>query len=266
MKSDIYRRFAFIEARLLYGGGITAREFGDMFGLSRQAAQNIIARYAAHHPGNMVRDLSLRRQVAGEEFHPEYIRANVQYFLDHLRGQTLSGFFFQDVEWNEEIVVDDVTAGIRPKINIDAAHNLLLGLFNKYPLYAGYRSKKRYSERILSPHAMIFARNRYLVRCYCHLKEQYLDFSLSRFRHTEPATVEEWISGEDDKNWHTYTELSYVPNPKLPLRTQLVVREDYMLDDQETLVIPCRVAMVYYIKKEMGSEMVMNLAKWICVK
>ena len=263
MRIDTIRRFAFIETRLLYGGGITARELGDMFGLSRQAAQSVISRYAALHPENMERDFSLRRQVASEDFHPIYIRKNVRIFLDHLRGQALSGYFFEEAEWSEEIVVEDVAVGITPKVNVDAVYDILLGLFNEHPVYAEYRSKKSYSARILSPHAIIFAHNRYLVRCYCHLKMAYLDFSLSRFRHTELATGEEWVSGTEDREWHEYIELRYVPNPKLPLKAQQVVREDYMLDVKEPLLIRCRKATAYYIKKEMESEKLMSITKWV---
>lgn len=265
MKAETIRRFAFIETRLLYGGGITARELGEMFGLSRQAAQAVITRYAALHPENIKRDLSRRRQVARDGFRPKYVRKNVRFFLDHLRGQALSGYFFQDVEWSEEIVVEDVTAGIRPKINIDATHEILLGLFNKHPVYAEYRSKKKFSSRILSPHAVIFAHNRYLVRCYCHLKMAYLDFSFSRFRYAELADREEWVSGMEDKEWNEYIELHYVPNPKLPLSVQNVIREDYLLEGKEVLTVRCRKVAAYYIKKDMENEKIMDMNKWVIV-
>ena len=266
MKLEAIRRFAFIETRLLYGGGITARELGGMFGLSRQAAQTVITRYATLHPENIKRDLSLRRQVASEEFQPVYIRKNVRFFLDHLRGQALSGHFFEEVEWSEEVVVQDIGVQIQPRVNVDAVHNLLLGLYHKHPVYAEYRSKKSYNSRVLSPHTIIFAHNRYLVRCYCHLKMAYLDFSMSRFIHTELETEEEWVSGIEDREWHKYIELRYIPNPKLPLQAQRVVREDYMLDEKEPLLIRCRKATAFYIKREMKSEKLMSVAKWVEVE
>ncbi len=263
MKIETTRRFSFIETRLLYGGGITARELGDMFGLSRQAAQGIITRYTTLHPDNIKRHLSKRCQVAGENFKSKYIRNNVRYFLDHLRGQTLSAYFLQDVEWSEEIIVEEVATGIKPKINIDATHKILLGLFNKQPIYTEYRSKKNYSARILSPHVIIFARNRYLIRCYCHSKMAYLDFSLSRFRYTKLLTKEEWVPGTEDKEWHEYIELRYMPNPKLPPEIQKVIQEDYMLNDDESLLIHCRKAIAYYLKEEIESETIMSINKWV---
>ena len=41
--------------------------------------------------------------------------------------------------------------------------------------------------------------------------------------------------------------LRYIPNPKLPLETQQAIREDYMLDKDETLLTRCRkaVALLY---------------------
>lgn len=263
MKINTIRRFAFIETRLLYGGGITARELADMFRLSRQAAQAVITRYATLHPENIERDLSLRRQIASDGFQPQYIRSNVRLFLDHLRGQALSGNFFEEADWSEEITVEDVGARVKPKVNANAVHDLLFGVLHKHPVYAEYRSKKRYTSRILSPHAIIFAHNRYLIRCYCHFNKAYRDFSLSRFIHTELTKEEEWVSGIKDREWHEFIQLRYVPNPKLSQKTQKAVRADYMLGENEYLSINCRRATAYYVKKEMESEKVASAAKWV---
>lgn len=263
MKIHTIRRFAFIETRLLYGGGITAQELGDMFELSRQAAQAVIKRYATLHPENIERDLSLRRQVASENFRPLYIQQDVRLFLDHLRGQALSGFFFEEVYWSEDVTVEDVGVRIKPKIHIDAAQALLLGLFYKHPVYVEYMSKKKKGSRLLSPHAIIFAHNRYLVRCYCHLEKVYLDFSMSRVMHAELKKEEEWVSGTEDVKWQEYVELRYVPNPKLPLEAQEAIREDYLLGKNEPFRIRCREATVFYIRKEIESEKIRSTTKWV---
>lgn len=262
MKIGAIRRFSFIETRLLYGGGITARELGDMFGLSRQAAQSVISQYCTLHPGNIERDFSKGRQVAPEGFEPKYIRANVRLFLDHLRGQALSGFFLEEAEWGEDVCIEDVSSRIQPKVQVDAVHDLLLGLYEKCPVYAVYRSKTGISDRMLSPHGIIYAHNRYLVRCYCHNRLAFLDFSLSRFVETQLVLGQEWVSGREDREWNEYTALEYQPNPALPLETQKALREDYMLGENEVFQIKCRKALAIYVIREMEGGGA-SRAKWV---
>ena len=91
----------------------------------------------------------------------------------------------------------------------------------------------------------------------------YLDFSLSRFRYTKLLTKEEWVPGTEDKEWHEYIELRYMPNPKLPPEIQKVIQEDYMLNDDESLLIHCRKAIAYYLKEEIESETIMSINKWV---
>lgn len=51
MNHDRLKRFAFIEVRLLWGGGLTAMALAKGFGIARQNAQQTIEAYRQKHPG-----------------------------------------------------------------------------------------------------------------------------------------------------------------------------------------------------------------------
>jgi hypothetical protein len=61
MKLDTQSRFAFIETRLYWGEGVTARELAEVFGFARQTAQGVIEDYRRRHPEAIVFDASRKR-------------------------------------------------------------------------------------------------------------------------------------------------------------------------------------------------------------
>jgi hypothetical protein len=84
MKKDTLNRFAYIETRLYWGGGLTAGELAQACDLTRQNAQGVIKAYRDKHPGNIAFDTSLKRQVAGEHFEPNYISPSPGPFRNRL--------------------------------------------------------------------------------------------------------------------------------------------------------------------------------------
>ena len=70
MKSDTSNRFAYIETRLQWGDGLTARELAETFRLTRQTAQGLIDEYRRRYPGNLHFDPSFKKQLPGESSFP----------------------------------------------------------------------------------------------------------------------------------------------------------------------------------------------------
>lgn len=249
MKPDTYRRFAYIETRLYWGNGLTARELGDTFDLSRQTAQGVIDEYRRQHPNAMVFDPSRKRQVAGPAFTPRYIPKGANKFLDYQRGQAMMGYYLDQADWGG-LPFFDVDRLFRPRLRHESVMQIASALLEERTVVIDYQSKSSRRVRDFSPHHLVFAGNRYHVRGYCHLKEKFLDFVLSRILYAEPSTAE-WVSARDDIEWNTFAELHFKPNEKLPAEAIRALRSDYPVNKQGNLEIQCRNALAFYVRREL---------------
>jgi predicted DNA-binding transcriptional regulator YafY len=120
--------------------------------------------------------------------------------------------------------------------------------------------------RDISPHRLIFAGNRYHVRGYCHVTNDFFDFVLSRIDHAE-TSLTEWVADQDDEKWHRFVDLCFKPNEKLPPETYRALVYDYPLDDQNIYKVPCREALVLYVERELiATNPKYGYSLWVRVK
>lgn len=251
MNSKIMRRFCFIETQLLFGGGVTASDLAKAFDLSRQTAQATIDRYRSLHPDSLERDFTLKRQVATENFTPYYIRDDVTLFLNHLTGQSMSGMFCDQIEWCDDIIIENLDRKFRPRINSRSIRQLLQALQRKESIYVRYASKQQIRDRTLSPHAIFNQSYLYYVRCYCHHRHEFRNFRFSRFISIDSGSHDTWVSSRDDTDWNTYEDLYFTPNPSLPHDTRQALLLDYNLNKENLMKIRSRRAVSYYIRKNL---------------
>lgn len=246
MKDDI-NRFAFIETRLLWGGGLTARQLADAFSIARQNAQQVVSQYRQRHPDNIRR--AGRKQVASNSFAPHYIRPGARDFLDYLRGQAMMAYYLDMPDW-ADLPFHDVDHLLRGRLQNDIVREVLAALHEQRVVTLYYHAKTGARMRDFSPNHLIFARNRYHVRGFCHLTERYLDFVLSRITHAESSSLG-WVSSDDDKGWNTHDTLSFKPNPALPAEAIEALRYDFRLDEEGLLRLRCRRALGTYVDREL---------------
>lgn len=261
MKNDIIR-FAFIETRLLWGGGLTARQLADAFGLARQNAQKVISQYRQRHPENIRR--VGRKQVASSVFTPYYIRSGARNFLDYLRGQSMLAYYLDIPDWID-MPFHDVDHLLRGRLHNSIMHEMLAALREKRVVTLYYHAKTGARMRDFSPNQLIFASNRYHIRGFCHLTLRYLDFVLSRITHAEPAD-REWVSSDDDREWNSFDILLFRPNPELPEEAINALRLDFALglDDNDSFQVKCRRALKGYVKRAMlVPDSVFEKPRWI---
>jgi len=250
MNHDILRRYAFIEAQLLWGGGLTAGELGDAFGIARQNAQRTIESYRRKHPGEMHYDRSARRQVPTDSFETHYIRSDVGRFLGYQRAATFIARFYDEPGW-ADLPFADADVLIRPLYVEEAVRTLLETLRRNAAVEIEYWSKQGTRLRCISPHTLVFADGRYHVRAYCHEKLDYFDFVLTRILVATPAN-QPWVSADGDKDWHRRRDLKYRINPRLPESAQAAIRLDYLPGNQDFLVIRgLREALAYYVNRRL---------------
>jgi predicted DNA-binding transcriptional regulator YafY len=248
MKHDILRRFAFIEARLLWAGGLTASELAETFGIARQNAQQTIKTYAERHPDQFERDKRQRRQVPTEGFKAQYIREDVGRFLDYQRGASYTANLYDEPSWADLPFVDADTLA-RPLYDKEAARTALTALQRHNVVVIGYWAMSGARSRRISPHHLVYADERYHLRAYCHESDLFRDFNLARIV-TADLSNQAWVSGAADSDWHNRVDLEFVVNPELPDEAKAALRQDHIKAGQTTLRVPgVRRAIAFYVKR-----------------
>lgn len=251
MKHDMLRRFAFIEARLLWAGGLTASELANAFGIARQNAQETIKTYQQRHPGQMRYDRSQRRQVPEDGFEVHYIRDDVGRFLDYQRAVSYTALFFDEPDW-ADLPFTDADALIHPLYDKGAARIALTALRQREVVAIGYWAKSGARTRRISPHHLVYADDRYHLRAWCHETLAFLDFVVARIVTAQPCD-DAWVSGDSDENWHQRVDLELEINAELPTAVQNSLRQDYLRQDESTMKIRgLRKALVFYVERRLG--------------
>ncbi len=262
MKSDMSMRFAFIESRVYWGNGFTAQQLATAFGLSRPHAQTVIDRYNQLHPNALWFDAKRRRQVAGPNFQPNYIRATTTPFLDYLRGQSLIAYYLENADLID-VPFEDVERLLMPRLQRHPLQAALQGLYEQKAVVLHYLAKTGANLREISPHHLVFASNRYHLRAFCHMTRHFLDFSLSRIVYSELSTTP-WVSARDDVEWNERLTLHFRLNAELPLETRDALRCDFSLDQDDTFSIRCRKAVILYVRRHMlAVDEQFKIPRWI---
>lgn len=248
MKHDTLRRFAFIEARLLWAGGVTARELADTFGIARQNAQQSIKAYDKLHPGQLTHDRHGHRQIPTKGFRPEYVRAGVNRFLDYQRAASYTAHFYDEPGWSD-LPFTDADALARPVYDQNAVQATLTALRRRSVVVIGYWAKSGARTRRISPHHLVHADERYHLRAYCHEAQEFRDFNLARIVTAEHCD-EEWIPDTTDHDWHKRIDLVFEISPDLPADTRAALRQDHLKPDDPHLTIPgVREAIAFYVRR-----------------
>ncbi len=266
MKKFEAERMAYIETRLLWGEGLTARGLGDAFDISRPVAQKSIQTYRNMFPNQMTYDASQKCHMATSDFKARFIKQEPLKFLDYLRGETLTGYYKEERDWSD-FEVEDVNLKLRHKLSFKIVKRIFTALKRKQTLSIEYKKKAIESgectERIISPNHLVFAGNRYHVRAYCHLRHRFRDFVLSRIVSAE-LSPEDWIPSNEDREWNERITLSFKPNPLLPKSVQQAILRDYDTDESGKWCINCRKAMAHYIKHIlMTPDKKLSIPLWI---
>ncbi len=245
-------RFEYIETRLFWGGGLTASELAETFGLSRQSAQRAIDAYRQCHPGQMVYDPRAKRHVAADGFRPRTIRPEPIRFLDYLRGQALMGYYRDEPEWSD-LTLTDVDRLLRPDLPEEPTRTVLTALLQCRVVRVIYRSKNPESvtDRWISPNHLVFADDRYHLRAFCHTVERFIDLVLSRIQWAKLTDEEDWVPSHEDREWNRIVELAFIPNPELPAEAREAILKRYDTPVPGRRTVHCRYALAYYVERKL---------------
>nr|CAA6827776.1 MAG: Transcriptional regulator [uncultured Thiotrichaceae bacterium] len=249
MKRDILRRFAYIETCLYWGEGLTAVQLGKTFSIARQNAQASIETYRKKHPDSMTYNRSTKRHEAGDNFRPQYISREPRHYLNYLRGNALANHYWEDEEWGH-LPVEDVDSLFRPYLNAQVIGSTIRAIQNQEVLRIYYHAKAGGFENLtIAPNHLVYASKRYHFRAYCYELNRFIDLVLSRIIETD-VIQEDWVSSDEDNEWNTHAELSFIPNPELPESVRNTLLLDFRLENG-VFTISVRKALENYVMREM---------------
>ncbi|HRJ53072.1 MAG TPA: WYL domain-containing protein [Candidatus Thiothrix moscowensis] len=248
MNRDTSRRFAYIETCLYWGGGITARQLGETFEIARPNAQASITAYRELHPNNLRYNPSLKRHEASDTFEAHYISDKPEFYLNYLRGNHLTSRFWKDEDWSE-LPIHDVDTLFRPYLQTNIIRTIVSAIQTQQALYLCYHAKAQTHYLTVAPNQLVYASRRYHVRAYSYDTNKYIDLVLSRIMEAS-FSEEDWVSSDEDKEWNTYIDLHFKPNPELPEQLRNTLLLDFRLE-KGIYSITTRKALRGYVLREM---------------
>ncbi|WP_338659446.1 WYL domain-containing protein [Pectobacterium araliae] len=238
------RRLQFIDFRLRWNGHINRTDLTSFFGLSIPQASLDIAKYIEIAPYNLVYDRRTKTYTTTPTFSAVYPQNSAQRYLAELLAMK-TGVLEADASFIEsapevgwvhiplniynEQVVEVIASAIREKKAVSMRYQSSSSMDN--------------SPRLISPHALGNDGLRWRVRAYCHTKQQFNDFILTRILNIEgiePSTIDP----TSDYSWHTHLQLILAPNDILPPAHQRALELEYGMTNSE-LNVSCRLACLH---------------------
>ncbi|AIA73211.1 MULTISPECIES: WYL domain-containing protein [Pectobacterium] len=238
------RRLQFIDFRLRWSGHINRTDLTSFFGLSIPQASLDIAKYLELAPDNLVYDRRTKTYTATPTFSAVYPQNSAQRYLAELLAMK-TGVLEADASFIEsapevcwvhiplntynEQVVEVIVRAIREKKAVSICYQS--------------SSSMDHSPRLISPHALGNDGLRWRVRAYCHVKQQFNDFILTRILNIEGSEAST-VDPASDYSWHTHVQLMLKPNDELPQAHQRALELEYGMTNGE-LNLSCRLACLH---------------------
>ncbi len=243
-KYEVLLRYRAIELIAFWEGRLNTPRLIGLFGISRQQASKDIKRYCDNYnPDALVYDKDLKAYKPEPDFKPVLSQGHINEYMDMLIGlisQSQPGK-----------VVDHplITAVSYPDRAIQAKTvRVLLEAARKQQVVSLIYMSMTNPEGIkrqLSPHRLIYSGFRWHVRAYCHERQSYRDFNLSRMSQVEAVKGDAFVSDQSDDKWQQTISFHLVPNPNLSESQQKLIKKDYAMT-RGKLKLTTQKALVHY--------------------
>jgi len=247
------KRLEFIDFRLAWDGRINRKDLVERFQMSAPQATNDLERYAREAPGNIRYDPALKTFLREDGFAPRFVVGQADRYLLQLQALRL-GWLEKDQTFFDTIPSLDV-ATIRRRVVPDAIMMTITdAIRRKTRMTIRYwtTSGKPVATRIVAPHALAAGAGRWHLRAWNEEHGDFRDFNLTRIESAELVDGP-FVGAKFDFEWNTIGGLKLRANPSLPEEEQAAIRRDYEFDRDE-LVIPCRLALMFYLRAEFGLD------------
>ncbi len=243
-KHEVLLRMKAIELLAYWEGRLVTNRLIDWFGVSRQQASADIKRYMANHNlDSLVHDPSVKAYVPRPGFQPVLTKGHINEYLGMVSG-LVSESMAITLETDTHLAsVQLPDRSVRPEVVREVIKACKASSSIKI-LYASM-ANPALSERVISPHNLVYTGFRWHVRAYCQKRSEFRDFLLSRIDRTPQPADEPSPAVSEDTDWNDLITLTLIPNTKLNNGQKSLVEKDYGMPDGR-LVLRVRKALAHY--------------------
>lgn len=243
-KHEVLLRMRAIELIAYWEGRLVTNRLMSWFGLSRQQTSADIKRYnTLYNPDALIHDPSVKGYVPKASFQPVLTTAHINEYLNMLSGLVSESHALIATPESNLSAVQLPDRSVRPEV----IREVLRACRTRSCLKIIYASmhQPQWHERMISPHTLVYTGFRWHVRAYCHHRQQFKDFLLSRIDRTPAPAEIEAIDAAQDQHWQEEIMLTLTPNPKLNPSQQALVEKDFGMPDGR-LQISVKKALAHY--------------------
>lgn len=222
------QRLQYIESMALWEGAVARQRVCDLFGVSLNHITKDLRLYRELLPHNLDYDPSLRIWRPSARFRPAISSGSPEEYLGLLRLgleaagaagiPTLEGPIAADA-----IPTPRWPADAKPLRHVTRAVREGTGVRVRYQSM----STPEPDERILWPHALVYAGFRWHARAYDEKHKQFGDFVLPRICEAAPHAGETPVSAKRDEGWNARERAEVIPNPRLSKAQQAAIAREY---------------------------------------
>jgi hypothetical protein len=256
LKTSIRRgaeqRLEFIEFRAFWEGTVNRSDIIEQFGVSVPQASNDLSLYRERAPDNLEYDSSAKCYVRAANFRPSFLQPNADRYLAQLRAADAGIISLSDTWIGSAPVVDAMPVPFR-KVDPDFLQQLLEVIRSKRSIDIHYQSMSKDRPdpmwRRVTPHALGFDDARCHIRAYCHVRDEFNDFVLSRISGLRKPS-EAGADVQSDTEWNTYFDLVLEPNPALSVGQRKVIATEYAMRGGKTHM-RVRYALLHYVNRRL---------------
>ena len=244
------RRLEFIEYRLRWAGRLNHSDLTSFFGISIPQASLDLAEYARRAPRNLAYDKRTRSYVLGDLFEAIFPATNHERYLGDLLRESgeADSHLKSFLGWHPPVASTPVP---RRHLNGDLVATIVQAIRANQALRVVYQSMSRpepYARR-LTPHALAHDGQRWHVRAYCHLHQQFRDFVISRILAVESSEPDR-PRGLEDRQWHHMVRLVLAPHPELTEAQRRAIELEYGMVGG-SCEFECREALLFYVLRQL---------------
>jgi len=243
-KHEVLLRLRAIELLAYWEGRLVTNRLIGWFGVSRQQASADIKKYMTmHNPNSLVHDPAVKAYVPKPGFRPVLTTGHINEYLDMVSG-LVSESMAVTLEVDTNLAAVQLPdRSVRPEVVREVIRACRTRGSIKI-LYASM-SNPVWNERVISPHTLVYTGFRWHVRAYCHKRQEFRDFLLSRIGRTPKPSSESPPETLEDELWNEHILLTLVPNPKLNDGQKALVEKDFGMPDGR-LQMTVRKALAHY--------------------
>jgi hypothetical protein len=239
---EVIQRYWMLELIAFWEGQINTKPLMNALGLTRQSVSHLLKQYQADFPNSLDYDATRKAYQITDHFKPHYIDQTVDEYFSWLHFGNIPTFPEEPAQ-RTQYRIDPLPRYVSPQV----MRPLLKAVKSKTAVDCEYLSvaSSNPQGRLLYPHSFVKAANRWHVRAYCALRDEYLDFVLSRFHHVEYDGDVTKNTVDQDELWNTQVTLVLAPDTRLTDKQKSVLENDYGMENGQLHII-IRAALVKY--------------------